>query len=136
LLGGGFIKNGSGIFAKPTVTSNYIVQFTVCGVPRADTLKVTVIGSVGIDEFAIKNSELVISPNPNNGLINVEILKKDIVITNSEIKIYDIFNREIKTFKLLSKIQALELQDINNGVYYLQLLQGSKVLLTKKIIKQ
>jgi hypothetical protein len=136
LQGGGFIKNGSGLYVKPTVTSNYIIQFTVCGVPRADTLKVVVNGGVGITDLVIKNSELIISPNPNNGFINIEIQSKDIILSNSEIKIYDIFNREIKTFKLTSKKQTLELQDIDNGVYYIQLLQDDKLSLTKKIIKQ
>ncbi len=38
LPGGSFIKNGPGLYVTPTVSGNYIVQFTVCGVPRTDTL--------------------------------------------------------------------------------------------------
>jgi hypothetical protein len=133
---GNFIANNSGITVTPTITSQYIIQFTVCGVPRADTIKVTVINDVGIVEQSINSSDLIVSPNPNNGLINLSISNKDFLIQNSTVKIYDIFNREVKTLKLLGKNQDLPLQDINNGVYYLQLYQGEKMLLTKKIIKQ
>jgi len=136
LQGGGFIKNASGIFVKPTITSNYIVEFTICGVPHMDTLKVTVQGGAGINEPLIQSSEFNISPNPNNGIITLEILNKDIPLQKTMIKICDIFNREVKSLKLLGKKQELELQDLSNGIYYLQFLQDNKVLLTKKIIKQ
>jgi hypothetical protein len=133
---GNFIANNSGITVTPTITSQYIVQFTVCGVPRADTIKVTVINDVGIAEQSINSSDLIVSPNPNNGLINISISSKDFVLQNSTIKIYDMFNREIKNHKLLSKNQNVPIQDLNDGVYYLQLYQGDKMLLSKKIVKQ
>ncbi len=135
LPGNVFIKNAPGLYVKPVTTSTYVVTFTLCGVPHSDTLKVTLNG-VGIEEYGLKNLEFIISPNPNTGLIQLEISNTEIILQNSLIKIYDIFNREIKTFKLLGNKQTLELQDIKDGVYYLQLLQDSKVLLTKKIIKQ
>jgi len=133
---GNFIANNSGITVTPTITSQYIVQFTVCGVPRADTIKVTVINDVGIAEQSMNSSDLIVSPNPNNGLINISISSKDFVLQNSTIKIYDMFNREIKNHKLLSKNQSVPIQDLNDGVYYLQLYQGDKMLLSKKIVKQ
>ncbi len=136
LQGGGFIKSGSGIYVKPTVTSNYIVQFTLCGVPRADTLKVTVTGGAGINELKINNEELRISPNPNNGLLTVEILNKEFILENSEIKIVNVLGEEIKRLKLFSKQQILDLSEVSNGIYFLQLLQSDKILITKKIAKQ
>ena len=133
---GNFIANNAGITVTPTVTSSYIVQFTLCGIPRADTVKVTVINNVGIPESSIKFSDLVVSPNPNFGLINILILNKDFILQNFTIKIFDMFNREIKSFKLFSKNQNVPLQDIDDGVYFLQLYQGDKMLVTKKIVKQ
>ncbi len=136
-LPGAFINNGPGIFVSPTITTNYVVQFTICGVPRADTLKVTVNpAGTGINEFNLKSSEFVIRPNPSSGLMTIEILKKEFPLQNSSVKIYDMFNREIKSFKLTSKDLTIDFQDINSGIYYLKLLQEDKLFLTKKIIKQ
>lgn len=136
-LSGIFINTGSGIFVKPTVTSDYVVQYTICGVPRTDTLKVTVNSiSTDVKEVYSKNSEFIISPNPNSGLINFEILNKDFILQNSVIKLYDVFGREIKSFNLQNKKQELKFQDSNNGIYYLQFFHNDKLLLTKKIIKQ
>ncbi|MDP1800439.1 MAG: T9SS type A sorting domain-containing protein [Bacteroidota bacterium] len=132
---GNLIANNAGITVSPTITSQYVIQFTVCGVPRADTIKVTVINDVGVVEQSINSSDLIVSPNPNNGLINLSISNKDFVLQNSMIKIYDMFNRELKSVKLLSKSQSVPIQDLNDGVYYLQFYQGEKMLLTKKIIK-
>ena len=135
LQGGGFINSRPGIYVKPNVTSNYIVQFNLCGVQISDTVTVTVIHSSGINGREIKNSEFLINPNPNNGLIDIEILNKDFILHNSTIKIFNVFGQEIKRLELLNKKQEIELQDLKSGIYYLQLLQGNKVLISKKIIK-
>lgn len=135
LQGGGFINSGSGIYVKPSVTSNYIVQFTLCGVPRADTLKVTV-NYVGIQELGVRSWELVVSPNPNNGLLTIEILNKEFILQESELRIVTVLGQEVKKEKLFNKKQTLNISELNNGIYYLQLFQNDKLMLTKKIIKQ
>ena len=136
LQGGGFIKSGSGIYVKPTVTSNYIVQFTLCGVPRADTVKVTVIGGAGINELGVRGSELVVSPNPNNGLLTVEILNKDFLLENSEIKIINVLGEVKKIIELKIKNEKLDISELPNGIYFLELVQNGEFILCKKIVKQ
>ena len=133
---GSFIANNAGIYVKPTTTSQYIVQFTLCGVSRSDTVEVTVNSGIGIKELEISNSDLLVSPNPNNGLVSIEIQKKEFILQNCTIKICDVSNRQIKELKVRSKKQDIELHDIESGIYYLQLFQNGKILLTKKIVKQ
>lgn len=132
---GGFIKSGAGIYVKPVTTSTYVVQFTVCGVPRSDTLTVTVTGT-GFDELRFNNDELRISPNPNNGVFDLEILSKEFIIADSELRIVNVLGQEIRKEKLLSKKQKINLEELVSGVYYLQLVKQGKALVAKKILKE
>ena len=132
---GGFIKSGAGIYVKPVTTSTYVVQFTVCGVLRSDTVTVTVTGT-GFDELRFNNDELRISPNPNNGIFDLEILSKEFVIADSEIRIVNVLGQEIRKEKLLSKKQTINLEELESGVYYLQLVKQGKALVAKKILKE
>ncbi len=134
-LPGVFIKTGAGIYVKPVTTSTYVVQFTVCGVPRSDTLTVTVTG-LGINELGFKSDELRISPNPNNGVFTLEILNDEFRIKDEELRIVNVLGQEIKRYKLQNKKQQVDLQEIDSGIYYLQLLQSGKTILVKKIVKQ
>lgn len=135
LQNGGFIKNGPGLYVKPAVSSNYIVQFTVCGVPRADTVHVTVQLPTRLGSSGTNSAELSVKPNPNHGLISIEVLDEGLLPLNSVVKIYDLLGREIKRVELIAKKQDLPLYDLKTGVYYLQLIREGKPMLTKKIIK-
>ncbi len=136
LQSGGFIKNGSGIYVKPTITSNYIVQFTICGVPHADTLKVTVNGGADINELGVQNSNFLVSPNPNNGLISIEITNKEFVLEDASLKIVNVIGEELKKERLNSKKQSFDLSELPNGIYFLELRQKDRVIVSKKIVKQ
>lgn len=130
-------SNISGIYVQPTLTTTYIVQQNLCGNITNDTVVVTVNPfGTGVNSMQIKNSMVLISPNPNNGLVTIEILNKDIILQNLTIKIYDLFSRDIKKVRLLNKKQDLDLTELDSGIYYLQFFQDEKLLLTKKIIKQ
>ncbi len=131
---GSFINSGSGIYVKPVTTSTYVVQFTVCGVPRSDTLTVTVTG-VGIDELRIKSEELRIMPNPNSGVFEVEILTSELRIKDEELRVTNVLGQEIKREKLLSKIQKINLEEFESGIYYLHIVSKGTTVSTKKIIK-
>jgi hypothetical protein len=141
LLGGGFVGNGAGVYVKPTITSNYVVSFTLCGVVRTDTLKVTVNGGVGISESEKRNAEFIISPNPNNGLINLEILNDQFAndastTLSTEIRIMNIVGKEMKKEKIKNKKQEIDLRELESGIYYLRIEKDNKIVVVKKIIKQ
>jgi hypothetical protein len=135
-LPGTFIKSGSGIYVKPTVTSQYVVTFTICGVPHSDTLKVVVTNTTSVKEFGAETSEFVVSPNPNSGLITIEILSKEFSLGETELKIVTILGQEVKRERLVSKKQQVDISELSGGIYYLQLQEKNKILLTRKVIKQ
>jgi hypothetical protein len=133
---GNFITNNAGIIVSPSVTTKYVVQFTLCGTPRADTINVKVIDDVGIGERFLDQSDVSVSPNPCNDIVHISILKNDIRTQNLLIKIYDLYGREIERVKMTSKSQDISLFDIPTGIYYMQVCKDQVALVTKKIAKR
>lgn len=106
---------------------------------RVDSMGCLVPGctiGTGVDELGMKNEEIIISPNPNSGLIAIEILNTQFTLEESEIKIINVLGQENLKEKLRSKKQEIDLRELSAGIYYLQLIKQNKIVLTKKIIKQ
>ncbi len=136
LPGPTFVKNAPGFYAKPAVTTTYVVTYTICGVAHSNTLTVTVNGGAGVNQFGVLSSEFVVSPNPNNGLITVEITNKEFVPEDASLKIINVVGEEIKKEKLNSKKQSLDLSELPNGIYFLELVSNGHTVSVNKIIKQ
>lgn len=130
-LPGVFIKSGSGIYVKPTINTDYVVQFTVCGVPRSDTLTVTVTG-VGINELSNKPS-LKLSPNPTTELLNIEIINKGFNIQNSEIEILNTLGQLVLKLPFMNEIDVSQL---SSGCYLLKITTAEKHQFHSKFIKE
>ncbi len=64
--GGNYITTNAGIYVSPAVTSSYVVQFTVCGVQRSDTVVVTVLSAVNLraENLRLLREQLKIFPVP------------------------------------------------------------------------
>ncbi|MBS1652976.1 MAG: T9SS type A sorting domain-containing protein [Bacteroidetes bacterium] len=71
-MAGNYIANNAGIFVSPTVTTQYVVQYTVCGTPRGDTVKVTVVPPSGLNESNGLNNSIFMFPNPAEDKLNIE----------------------------------------------------------------
>ncbi len=142
LPGPTFVKNAPGFYTKPAVTNTYVVTYTICGVANSNTLTVTVNG-VGINELGVQSSEFVVSPNPNNGLLTVEISNKEFVIEDASLRIVNVIGEVLKKEKLSANPpageagkQQFDLSELPNGIYLLQLQQKERIVAVKKIIKQ
>lgn len=132
---GNFIANNAGIYVKPTVTSQYIVQFTVCGVPRADTVKVTVANPVGtVDNSFWENISLY--PNPTNGIIQLDISNKNFDSRDLIIKIFNPQAQQIKIIKVMTSKQDIVLTELPDGIYFVQLCIDNRVVTTRKMVKR
>ncbi len=132
-LPGVFIQSGAGIYVKPTTTCDYVVQYTICGVPRSDTLRVNVNVVSDVNTLSKKN-HFIISPNPGNGIFTLE-LADGVIPEDLEIKIKNILGAEIRSLRLHNKQHEIDLEENESGIYYLELRKKGELLSTGKIIK-
>ncbi len=129
------VGTGGGLWVKPNTITTYIVQQNICGLIKSDTVTVTV-GYIGINELGINSSEFIILPNPNNGLIQIEILNKEFLLENTEIKIYDVAGQLVFTDKFTGLKKELEL-NLENGLYFIELINKETNQRTvKKVVIQ
>ena len=74
----------------------------------------------------------------------MELLNQNFILENLEIKIVNVLGEEVFKSALGpstgsgtgAKKQILDISEINNGIYFLQLLRNGELLVTKKIVKQ
>ena len=86
-IGGNFIAQNAGIYVKPAVTSEYVVQYTVCGVPRADTVKVTLSNGTGVSKKLYEKNDIKIYPNPAQNELVIEFSNENSLKRPKEITI-------------------------------------------------
>lgn len=138
-VNGNYLKTNAGITVSPTVTSNYIVQFTLCGVVRADTITVTVKPKeidVGNEEISLLSERLRIFPSPASDVIHFECeeLKNNQQLT---ICIIDNLGQVIREEELIFKSgkSSVYLKNLENGVYLLKI-NKHNLQIVKKIFIQ
>ncbi len=121
---GAYLKTNAGITVSPTVTTKYIVQYTLCGVQRSDTVKVTVPTEtdVAIQKLKIINEELKMYPVPANDILNIEseTIDND---EDFELSIINNLGEMIRKEKIIFKESTAKIKtvDLQEGVYLLQL---------------
>jgi hypothetical protein len=121
---GNYIKTNAGITVSPSITTKYFLQYTLCGVQRTDTVKVTVPkdNDVAIEKFKALNENLKLFPNPANEKLNIQCE----AINNGdsfEICIFDCFGLMVKNEELFfkKKTTSIETKDLESGLYLLKL---------------
>lgn len=88
--------------------------------------------STEINNMQKSNSEIIIYPNPTNGIVNILLNGP---ITNTSIKLYNIAGEKIKeTIKSSEYIMELDLTEQPNGIYFLEINQN-KIISRTKLIK-
>lgn len=74
----------------------------------------TCISAVGIKDYSIKNVEISIFPNPNNGEFNIDSK------VNGSIIISDVFGREILSDEIETGKNKIYYKEAENGIYFIQ----------------
>ncbi|PNQ75371.1 hypothetical protein C1T31_04365 [Hanstruepera neustonica] len=77
-------------------------------------------------EYGIKN-DLVIYPNPNSGIVNID--------SNAKLNKIEVYNSIGQMVTTTNKTEQLNLQSFSNGIYILRLYHNNGII-TKKIIKE
>lgn len=97
-----------------------------------DTTAAYCLNPVAIKQFNVQNLGLHIYPNPSNGILNVDVnaaLEKPLSISIS-----DALGRTVKQLSL-SASTKIDLSDVKEGIYFLQVYNDGKLLAIDKIIK-
>lgn len=99
--------------------NNYIEYKTYCS-------------SAELENIKYSDLQLIISPNPFS---NQTIVKSNININNGIIKIHDVFGNLVKSYNDLDgQVFLLHCEDLQEGLYFLQIYQGTQLIEQKKVI--
>ena len=74
----------------------------------------------------------LIWPNPTNGVLNISLPNADLNLIR--IQIMDVLGRKIEQFNLNAPNKSINLNNLQNGIYYLKIIEGTHFYI-KKIIK-
>ena len=118
-----------------TSVPNFENDIEISNDANCDSIPIS-ISIVGLNELEIKDGRSKIYPNPSRDLLNVELM--DISKSNFTLKLTSILGKE-ETFELVKKQEnnmQLNVSQLKNGVYFLQVFDKGKLIFTEKIIKE
>ena len=134
---GSFITTNAGITVSPTLTSNYIVQYTLCGVVRSDTVKVTVNpkNGVGLNELDFFDKNLKVYPIPAFEEITFEC-KNALNGEHLAIVIQNSLGQVVQENRLIfeSKKAIIKTNHLSNGIYFVTIKNQANERVTKKMV--
>ncbi|MBI3233425.1 MAG: T9SS type A sorting domain-containing protein [Bacteroidetes bacterium] len=109
----------------PIVNGDYAVAVTLnkC----ADTSACVNISQIGIENLPSNKNLFIIYPNPNNGSFTIQ------TSSNGIYKLVNEMGQMIKQFELNSSNQTVNLDYLNNGIYYIVGYIGNEII-SKKIV--
>ncbi len=90
--------------------------------------------NIGVNKTPKPITKIRVYPNPTNNVLNFEMSDK----TNNEIAyelgVYNILG-EIVLTKIVSNNESLNIEQLNQGVYFIRFSKGNKLLYSSRIIK-
>ena len=114
------LNSVAGMWVKPSISTNYVVEQNICGTITYDTVKVTV-SPLGMKQFSSIN-QLNVYPNPTGNHITLVCQAE-----NSEIYISDVLGNILMNQKSISKSSELDISSLPKGVFFIQVLSENKV---------
>ena len=124
----GFTSSLQNPTLSPTSTATYIVKITDTHLGCWDTASVTIqVILTGINEQSGPKNELVIYPNPTNGIVNIKGAGEQ----DLEITVRNVYG---ETILKVSDSPALDLSGFASGIYYLTVISGKTKISNYKIV--
>jgi hypothetical protein len=74
-------------------------------------------GLVGINEVNLKQTNLILSPNPCDD--KVDVLLKDSFQKNTQLQLIDLQGKQLLTMNLLSNKTSVDVKGLPNGIYFI-----------------
>ena len=118
---------------SPTTTTNYTVTTTgTNGCTGTANVNVTVNACTGINE--VTASLISVYPNPNNGIVNITLTAA--LAQNSTLEIYDALGKLLVKQVLTNELNAVNMSNLDNGIYVFKVLNNNNTVKIGKLIKQ
>jgi hypothetical protein len=98
-----------------------------------DTTTAYCLNPVAIKQFSVQNLGLHIYPNPSTGILNIELnatLEKPLSIS-----IRDALGRTVKQLSL-SASTKIDLSDVKEGIYFLQVWEDGRLVASEKLVRE
>ena len=88
----------------------------------------------GISTFAELNVKVSIYPNPLTSSTTIEIVNTEQGIKYYELNLYDVLGQPVKTINISSHITYFSKENLPEGVYFYQILDGETLKKTGKLL--
>jgi hypothetical protein len=88
--------------------------------------------SVGIKENSFSGNVLI-SPNPTNGLLNINF---NTIPHNTKIEVYNSIGALVLTETMSNKNNTINVSELSSGIYYMKVLEENNVVAVKKVVKE
>lgn len=95
-----------------------------------------VANTVGIKQNGKLNNMIFIFPNPTNGILNIQLQNVQSSINNLQLSITNTLGQILLTTNILNQTTQINIQNLSNGIYFVKVLEGEKVIGVQKIIKE
>jgi ELWxxDGT repeat protein len=101
-------------------------------VNNCEVWKLDTAGSVGITPYTQNIYQVMMYPNPSNGVFNLQISGHQ----NMQVEIYNTLGQLMLTQNIENNLTQLNMMNFNNGIYNVRLLKNNELIYQKKVIKE
>ncbi len=114
-------------------TQTYAFTNSVTSCSNTTSTSIAVLNCTGVNSKSLNSLGIEVYPNPTNGELTIKLKSKD---SNTSILILNSLGQTVLSEKATYETLTIDLSKINNGIYFLQVINDNKILSTQKIVKQ
>ena len=123
------IKPNSGFAVNDMIPNTAEIYFDFNPAIITNTFQTTFVNSLSNENFSLYN--ITIYPNPSNAILNINYGTETIEVKSIEIQ--DMLGKVI--YKIHSKVENIDVSNMNNGIYFITISNESNGKIIKKLIK-
>ena len=128
-VNGNAIDTIAGMWVKPDSTTTYILEQTICGNVKWDTVTVIVSG-VGIATYTNSSKGIMIYPNPATNMLNIESSTKF-----SQLIVTDILGNVLIRQLVYNKAVSVDVSELSKGLYFVKMIRD-KGIVVRRFLKE
>jgi hypothetical protein len=117
---------------KPAATTSYVVNYTVCGTPRSDTVEVKVVTDIKVLELEKNKNAFKLFPNPAQN--ELEIVYETGFTKPQQLQITNLLGELVFQLQIQTKKQKIDISNLNDGVYFVSIKNSQNESVTKKLV--